>query len=164
MPPTTFPPTKPPWNKPADISTTNEFSFKAYTFAATSPQNLLHKVNATWHELSKDTYGDTFHTATPSIWFQQTLSLNLSLAIANHLRGARNKLANPTPKWHTEMTHRRRHQWQTIPIPQKAIPWSIPTHTQRHALDSTFKSYINYNNIILCNKSMTARIAISRLA
>jgi hypothetical protein len=101
-----LPPSHPPnphgTNHPIYISTTNEFSFKAYTFAATSPhQNLLHKVNATWHELSNDTYGDTYHTATPSIWFQQIFSLNLSLAIANHLRGTRNKLANPTPKRQT---------------------------------------------------------------
>jgi hypothetical protein len=35
---------------------------------------------------------DTYHTATPAIWFQQNLSLNLSIAIATHLTNARNKL------------------------------------------------------------------------
>jgi len=98
MPDVIFPPTPPNWNKPSDVSTTNEFSFKAYKFAETSPQGLLRCVNAVWHELSNDTYGDTYHTATPAIWFQQNLSLNLSIAIANHLTNARNKLSNPSTK------------------------------------------------------------------
>jgi hypothetical protein len=80
-PATQFPPTKPPWNKPADLSTTNEFAFKACTFATNSPQHLLHGVNAMWRQLSSDSCGDTHHTATPSTWFQQTTSLNISLAI-----------------------------------------------------------------------------------
>jgi hypothetical protein len=46
MPTPIFPPTEPPWMKPTDISTTNEYSFKAFKFAQTSPQNLLHCVNA----------------------------------------------------------------------------------------------------------------------
>jgi hypothetical protein len=95
MPELIFPPSEPPWKKPTDISTTNEYSFKAFQFAQTSPQNLLHSVNAAWREISQDTFGDTYHTATPSIWLQQTLSLNLSTAIANHLSNARNKLTNP---------------------------------------------------------------------
>ena len=44
MPDTQFPPPKPPWNKSADLSETNEFTFKAYsgryTFATNSPQHL----------------------------------------------------------------------------------------------------------------------------
>jgi hypothetical protein len=94
MPETQFPPTKPPWNKPTDLSKTNEFAFKAYTFGTNSPQHLLHGVNAIGRELSSDTYGDTHHTATPSIWFQQTTSLNISIAIAKHLTNARNRLTN----------------------------------------------------------------------
>ena len=94
MPVTHFPPTKPPWNKPTDLSTTNEFAYKAYTFANNSPQHLLHGVNAIWRELSSDPYGDTYHTATPSIWFQQTISLNFSIALARHLVNARNRLTN----------------------------------------------------------------------
>ena len=54
---------------------------------------LLKCVNAVWHEISGDTYGDTYHTATPAIWFQLNLSLNLSIAIATHLTNARNKLS-----------------------------------------------------------------------
>ena len=41
-----------------------------------------------------DSYGDTHHTATPSIWFQQTTSLNILIAIAKHLTNARNRLTN----------------------------------------------------------------------
>jgi hypothetical protein len=60
---------EPLWTKPTDrSSTTNEYSFKVFKFAQTSPQNLLHCVNAAWHELSQDTFGDTYHTTTPSIW------------------------------------------------------------------------------------------------
>ena len=92
MPETHFPPTKPPWNKPSDLSRTNEFAYPAYTFAANSPQHLLHGVNAFWRELSTDTYGDTHHTTTPSTWFQQTVSLNISIAMAKHLSNARNRL------------------------------------------------------------------------
>jgi hypothetical protein len=94
MPTTPFPPTKPPWNKTTDLSRTNEFAYKAYTFANKSPQHLLHGVNAIWRELSSDPYGDTYHTATPSIWFQQTVSLNISIALARHLINARNRLTN----------------------------------------------------------------------
>jgi hypothetical protein len=92
LPDTCFPSSKPPWNKPSDLSTTNEFAYKAYTFAATSPQHLLHGVNAIGRAISTDTYGDTFHTATASLWFQQTVSLNLSIAIAQHMTNARNCL------------------------------------------------------------------------
>ena len=55
MPDTQFPPTKPPWNKPAGLSSkTNEFAFKAYTFATNSLHHLLHAgVNAIWRELSR---------------------------------------------------------------------------------------------------------------
>jgi hypothetical protein len=94
MPDTIFPPSKPPWNKTSDLSTTNEFAYKAYTFATNSPQRLLHGVNAIWRQLTSDTYGDTYHTSTPSIWFQQTLSLNISIATAKHLTNARNRLTN----------------------------------------------------------------------
>jgi hypothetical protein len=94
MPDTYFPPTKPPWKKPTDLSRTNEYAYTAYTFAANSPQHLLHGVNSIWRELSTDTYGDTYHTATPSLWFQQTVSLNISIAIAKHLINARNRLTN----------------------------------------------------------------------
>jgi hypothetical protein len=45
------------------MSTTHKFAFKAFTLASTSPQNLLNGVNATWHEISTDTYGGTHHTA-----------------------------------------------------------------------------------------------------
>jgi hypothetical protein len=49
-------------------------------------QKLLHSVNAVWHQLSPvTTCDDACHTATPSIWFQQTVSLNLSAAIAHRL-------------------------------------------------------------------------------
>jgi hypothetical protein len=91
---TIFPPTKPPWNKTTDLSRTNEFAYEAYTFASNSPQHLLHGVNAIWRELSTDTYGDTHHTTTPSTWFQQTVSLNISIAMARHLINARNRLRN----------------------------------------------------------------------
>jgi hypothetical protein len=48
------------WDKPPDILTTDKLlSFQAYKFAAASPHNLLHSINATCHELSKDTYGNT---------------------------------------------------------------------------------------------------------
>jgi hypothetical protein len=94
MPETTFPPTKPPWNKTTDLSRTNEFPYKACTFASNSPQHLLHGVNATWRELSTDTHGDTHHATTPSTWFQQTASLNISIAMARHLINARNRLTN----------------------------------------------------------------------
>jgi hypothetical protein len=92
MPETTFPPTKPPWNKTTDLSRTNEFACKA--FASNSPQHLLHGVNATWREPSTDTHGDTHHTTTPSTWFQQTASLNISIAMARHLINPRNRLTN----------------------------------------------------------------------
>jgi hypothetical protein len=94
MPETMFPPTKPPWNKTTDLSRTNEFAHKACTFASNSPQHLLHGVNAMWRELSADTHGDTHHTTTPSTWFQQTASLNTSIAMARHLMNARNRLTN----------------------------------------------------------------------
>jgi hypothetical protein len=64
MPETAFPPTKPPWNKTTDPSRTNEFAYKACTFASNSPQYLLHGVNAMWRELSTDTHGDTHHITT----------------------------------------------------------------------------------------------------
>jgi hypothetical protein len=94
MPDTAFPPTKPPWNKTTDLSRTNEFACKACTFASNSPQHLLHGVNAMWRELSTDTHGDAHHTTTPSTWFQQTVSLNMSIAMARHLMNARNRLTN----------------------------------------------------------------------
>jgi hypothetical protein len=94
MPETMFPPTKPPRNKTTDLSRTNQFAYKAYTFASNSPQHLLHGVNTIWRELSTDTYGDTHHTTTPSTWFQQTVSLNISIAMARHLINARNRLTN----------------------------------------------------------------------
>jgi hypothetical protein len=82
MPETIFPSTKPPWNKTTDLSRTNEFAYKACTFASNSPRHLLHGVDAIWRELSTNTYGDTHHTTTPSAWFQQTVSLNISIAMA----------------------------------------------------------------------------------
>jgi hypothetical protein len=39
MPDTQFPPTKPPWNKPTNLSRKNEFAYKAYTFATSSTQH-----------------------------------------------------------------------------------------------------------------------------
>ena len=41
-----------------------------------------------------DSYGDTHHTATPPTWFQQTTSLNMSIAMAKHLTNARSRLTN----------------------------------------------------------------------
>jgi hypothetical protein len=45
-------------------------------------------------ELPSYVRGDTHHTATPSTWFQQTTSLNISIAIAKLLTNARNRLTN----------------------------------------------------------------------
>jgi hypothetical protein len=106
MPETTFPPTKLPWNKTTDLSRTNEFAYKAHTFASNSPQHLLHGVNATWRELSTDTHGDTHHVTTPSTWFQQTASLNMSIAMARHfLTNAKNRLTNNDKRIEND-THR----------------------------------------------------------
>ena len=61
MPDTRCPPTKPPWNKPADPSKTNEFAFEARALATHSPQDLMHGVNATWRELSTKACGDSLN-------------------------------------------------------------------------------------------------------
>ena len=53
----------------------------------------IHGVNTIWREIPTDTYGDTHQTATPSIWFQQTVSLSKSIAMARHLINARNRLS-----------------------------------------------------------------------
>jgi hypothetical protein len=94
MPETAFPPTKPPWNKRTDLSRTNEFACEACTFASNSPQHLPRGVNAMWRELQTDAHGDIHHTTTPLTWFQQTASLNMSIAMARHLTNARNRLTN----------------------------------------------------------------------
>ena len=89
MPDAQFPPTKPPWNKPANLSKTNKFAFEAYMFATNLPHHLPQGVNAIWRELSSNAYGDTQHAAKPSIWFQQNTSLSISIVIAKHLTKAR---------------------------------------------------------------------------
>ena len=42
-----------------------------------------------------DTFRDTYHTTTPSIWFQQTVNLALYIAIATVVINARDKVTNP---------------------------------------------------------------------
>jgi hypothetical protein len=100
--------------------TTNEFAYKASTFAANSPQRLLHGVNAMEATLDRHIYGDTYLTSTPSIWSQQTVSLSISIAVAKHLTNARNRLTNMKrkPKY---MEHR--------PICETEIP---RPHTSTH--------------------------------
>jgi hypothetical protein len=56
-------------------------------FTTTSP---IHGVNDILQELTAVTYHDIFHTATLSLWFQQSVTLNLSTAIEGHLTDARN--------------------------------------------------------------------------
>lgn len=73
-----FLPTKPPWDKPSDLSSTDEFFRKAHKFAEASIPIYLRRYLP---------HGNSV--------FQQTVSLNFSLALAHHLANARNKLSNP---------------------------------------------------------------------
>ena len=124
MPETLFPPTKPSWNKPSDLSKTNEFAYKTCTFATNSPQHLLHGVTAIWREPSTNTCGDTHHTATPSIycWLKQSVSLNISIAMARHLINARTEQTNDQ-----RQANRKQHPRDIPPIHESKIP-RLPTN------------------------------------
>ena len=99
-------PTKPPSNKASDLWQRTNLRAKAFTFATSSspPQQLLLGVSAIWRELSTYTCGDTYHTATPSIYFQQTVSL-LYTSIANHFSKAQNRLTNHSKRQNEDDIH-----------------------------------------------------------
>jgi hypothetical protein len=117
-PATQFPPAKPPRTKPANLSTrTDELAFQARTFAATSPQHLPHGVNPAWRQLSSDSHGDAHRTATPSPWFQRSTSLNVSLAMAEHLTSARDRPLFP-------IHSRSSVQTQAVELPAQPAPFA----------------------------------------
>jgi hypothetical protein len=93
MPEPIFPPTKPPWDKPSDISTTKEYSFQSIHIR----KNKLHlRIFYMPSMLSGTNYRTSLtaryvsHWEDPlHLWFQQTVSPNLSFALANHLTNTR---------------------------------------------------------------------------
>ena len=94
IPDTQFPPTKPPWNQPANISRTNKFAFKANIFATNSRQHFY----TAWKPRGENCQVAHMETPTtlphPQYGSNKLRSLNISIAIAKHLTNTRNRLTN----------------------------------------------------------------------
>ena len=61
---------------------------EAYHNACISPLALVHHANVQWkaiHPTPQKQFGRTHHTTTPQQWALQSLSLNISHALASHL-------------------------------------------------------------------------------
>ena len=82
------PPPKPPWTHPNDFP--HSPAFFAYQRALCAPSALLPNASRTWNQQTKKThrYGQSHSTSSPTQWGFQTLALNISLALANHISSA----------------------------------------------------------------------------
>ena len=94
-PPFAPPPPKPPWTTPNDFP--HSPAFFAYQRALHTPNSLLDRASRQWRIQTKH---QVFHnplrsTTSPSRWALQSLSLNISLALATHISKALTSL-NPT--------------------------------------------------------------------
>jgi hypothetical protein len=83
-------------------------------FASTLPQYILLSVNANWHELSNDTYDDTYHTATPPL---HLVSANCQSQPVARNRKPLDQRQEQTDKPNNETTDKRRHARITSQYP-----------------------------------------------
>ena len=74
--------------------------------ASTSSLHVADQASIAWKYLHPDQrFGNTYHTSTPSQWALQSLSLNISLALANSLTTALAYHSAPTASSPLRHTH-----------------------------------------------------------